>query len=76
MDKFSRIDDCVAIGKNKMRRLLFAYDLVLLASYEPDLPHALDGFATACDIALMKISTTKTEVLRLLKNSVMQQLRS
>ena len=32
MDKLSRIDECVTIGRCKISRLLFADDLVLLAS--------------------------------------------
>ena len=43
--------------------MLFADDLVLLASRKVDLQHSLDRFETACDLAVMKISTSKTEVL-------------
>ena len=53
------------MGNNKISRLLFADDLVLLASSESGLQRALNGFAAACDIAGMKISTSKTEVLHL-----------
>ena len=70
MDKLSRIDDCVIIGRCKTSPLLFADDLVLLASYESDLQHALHGFAAAYDIAGIKISTSKTEVLHLSRNPV------
>ena len=65
IDKLSRTDGCVTIGNNKISRLLFADDLVLLASSESGLQRALNGFAAACDIAGMKISTSKTEVLHL-----------
>ena len=37
----------------------------LLASLETGLQHALNGFAAACDIAGMKFSTSKTQVLHL-----------
>ena len=63
MDKLSRTDECVTIGRCKICRLFFADDLVLLASSEFGLHHALNGFAAACDIAGMKISTSETEVL-------------
>ena len=71
VDKFSRIDECVTIGKSKIRRLLFADDLVLLASSESGLQHALINFAASCDIAtLLKISSSKTKVLNILRNPV------
>ena len=60
MYKLSRTDLCVTIGRCKISRLLFADDLVLLASSESDLQHALKGFAAACDFAGMKIGTSKT----------------
>ena len=72
MDKLSRTDEFVTIGRSKISRLLFADDLVLLASSESGLQHAraLNGFAATCDIAGMKISTSKTKVLYLSRNSV------
>ena len=74
MDKLSRTDECVTIGRCKICRLLFADDLVLLVSSESGLQHALNGFAAARNIAGMKISTSKTsktsktEVLHLSRN--------
>ena len=50
------------------QRLLFADDLVLLSSTESGLQRALNSFADACDIAGMKISTAKTEVVHLSRN--------
>ena len=70
MVKLSRTDECVTIGRCKICRLLFADDLVLLASSESGIKHALNGFAAACGIAGMKISTSKTEVLHLSRNPV------
>ena len=70
MDKLSQTDECVTIGRCKISRLLFADDLVLLAFAESGLQHALNGFADACDIAGMKISTPKTEVLHLSRNPI------
>ena len=62
MDKLSKTDEYVTIGICKISRLLFADDLVLLASSESGLQHAINGFAAACDIDRIKISTSKTEV--------------
>ena len=67
MDKLSRTDECVMIGRWENSRLLFEYDLVLLASSESDLEYVLNSFPAACDIAGMKISTSKSEVLYLSK---------
>ena len=75
MDKLSRTDECFTIARCKNSQLLFADDLVLLASSESGLQHGLNGFAAACDIAGMKISTFKTEVLHLLINSVQRSLK-
>ena len=58
------------IGRCKINRLLFADGLVLLASSESSLQNALNGFAAARDIATMKISVSKTEILHLSRNSV------
>ena len=69
MDKFSRTDKCVMIGRCKISRLVFADDSVLLASSKSGLQHALNGFAETCDLDGMKISTSKTAVLHLLRNS-------
>ena len=70
MEKLSRTDECVTIGRCKISRLLFTDDLVLLASSESGLQHALNSFAAACDIAGIKISTSKTEILHLSTNPV------
>ena len=62
MGKLSRTDECVTIGRCKINQLLFADDLVLLASSESGLQRALDDFAAVCNIAEMKTSTSKTKV--------------
>ena len=69
MDKFSRTDECVTVGRCKICRLLFADNLVLLAFSESGLQHALNGLAAACEIARMKIF--QTEVLHLSRNVVL-----
>ena len=75
MSKLSQTDECVTIGRCKISRLLFADDLVLLALSESGLQHALNGFAAACDIAGMKISASKNEVLHLSRNPVQCSLQ-
>ena len=56
------------IGNCKISRLLFADDLVLLSSTESGLQRALNSYAGECNIVGVKMSTAKTEVLRLSKN--------
>ena len=75
MDKLRRTDDCVTIGRCKNSRLLFSADLVLLVFSESGLQHALNGFAAAYNIARIKISTSKAEVLHLTRNSVQCSLQ-
>ena len=75
MDKLSRTDEYVTIRRCKISRLLFADDLVLLVSSESGLQQTLNGFAAAQDIAGMKISTSKTEVLRISTNPVQCSLQ-
>ena len=65
IDMHSRVDEGVTIGDCNISRLLFADDLVLLASSESGLQCALNKFAATCDTAGMKISTSKTEILHL-----------
>ena len=57
------------IRRCKITWLLFADDLVLLASSKSGLQHALNGVAAACDVVEIKINTSKTEVLHLFKKS-------
>ena len=75
MDKLNQTDECVTIERCKISRLLFENDLVLLASSESGLQHAINGFAVTCGIAEMKISTSKTEVLHLPRNPVQCSLQ-
>ena len=75
MDKLSRTNECITIGRCKISRVLFADGLVLLASSESSLQQALNGFAATCDIAGMKISTSKTEVPHLSRNPVQCSLQ-
>ena len=68
IEKCSQADECATTGNCKISRLLFADDLVLLFSTESGLQRALNSFADTCNTAGMKISTAKTEVLRLSRN--------
>jgi len=68
MDSHSRVDERVTIGSCRINRLLFANNLVLLASSEHDFQQALDRLLGTCDRAGLKISTKKTEVLCLSTN--------
>ncbi|TWW63118.1 hypothetical protein D4764_03G0001260 [Takifugu flavidus] len=55
--------------------LLFADDVVLLASSARDLQRSLDRFATACEVAGMRISTSKSEAMILNRKKVECLLR-
>jgi len=67
LDSHSRVDEGVTFGSCRINRLLFADDVVLLASSQLSFQHALDWFSAACDRAGMKINTKNTEVLSLYK---------
>ena len=66
MGKFSRTNECVTIKRCTINRLLFA---------DAGFLRALNGFTAACDIAGMKISSFKTEVLHLSSNPVQCSLQ-
>ena len=57
-------------AKLNYQRVAFCRDFVWLASLKSGLLHALKDFADAYDIAGMKISTSKTKVLHLLRNPI------
>ena len=71
----SQTDKCVTIRRCKISRLLFANALVLLAFSQSGLQLAFNDFAAACDIAEMKISTSKTEVIHISRNAVQCSLQ-
>ena len=50
IDRHSLDEGGVMIGSSRISHLLFADDLVLLASSEPDLQHALERFANVCTL--------------------------
>ncbi|KAI3357920.1 hypothetical protein L3Q82_016305 [Scortum barcoo] len=47
-------------GNHRISSLLFADDVVLLASSSQDLQHVLERFAAKCEAAGMRISTSKS----------------
>ena len=75
IDKLSRINEYVTIGRCNISWLFFTDDLVLLASSESGLLQALNSFAPACDTAGMKISSSKTGVLHFLRNPIQCSLQ-
>ncbi|TWW77456.1 Transposon TX1 uncharacterized 149 kDa protein ORF 2 [Takifugu flavidus] len=66
MDRISRCShgvEGVRCGDLRIGSLLFADDVVLLASSARDLQRSLDRFAAACEAAGMRISTSKSEAM-------------
>ena len=73
MEKIDRDSFCssgITFGECNVRRLLYAYDLALLNSNKSDLQYALDQFSHTFLDAIMKISTTKTEIMCLSRHTV------
>ncbi|KAI3359807.1 hypothetical protein L3Q82_014176 [Scortum barcoo] len=50
-------------GNHRISSLLFADDVVLMASSGQDLQHVLERFAAECEAAGMRISTSKSEAM-------------
>ncbi|KAI3372506.1 hypothetical protein L3Q82_022982 [Scortum barcoo] len=62
-------------GNHRISSLLFADDVVLLASSSQDLQHVLERFAAECEAAGMRISTSKSEAMVLDRKRVACPLR-
>ncbi|KAI3354894.1 hypothetical protein L3Q82_004690 [Scortum barcoo] len=63
MDRISRRSqgpEGVRFGNHRISSLLFADDVVLMASSGQDLQHVLERFAAECEAAGMRISTSKS----------------
>uniref|UniRef100_A0A674MBB2 Reverse transcriptase domain-containing protein n=1 Tax=Takifugu rubripes TaxID=31033 RepID=A0A674MBB2_TAKRU len=78
MDRISRCShgaEGVQFGDLRIGSLLFADDVVLLASSARDLQLSLDRFVAACEAAGMKISTSKSEAMVLNRKKVECLLR-
>nr|XP_054597215.1 uncharacterized protein LOC129163481 [Nothobranchius furzeri] len=78
MDRISRCSygvECVEFGGRRISSLLFADDVVLLASSSSDLQLLLGRFTAECEAAGMRISTSKSETMVLDRKRVACQLR-
>ncbi|KAI3368076.1 hypothetical protein L3Q82_026899, partial [Scortum barcoo] len=62
-------------GNHRISSLLFADDVVLLASSSQDLQHVLERFAAECEAAGMRISTSKSKAMVLDRKRVACPLR-
>ncbi|KAI3367814.1 hypothetical protein L3Q82_026645 [Scortum barcoo] len=63
------------LGTTGFHPLLFADDVVLMASSGQDLQHVLERFAAECEAAGMRISTSKSEAMVLDRKRVACPLR-
>ncbi|KAK9541149.1 hypothetical protein VZT92_001216 [Zoarces viviparus] len=73
MDRISRRslgEENVRFGDLGIASLLFADDVVLLASSDRDLQHSLGRFAAECEAAGMRVSTSKSEAMVLCRKPV------
>ncbi|KAK3510915.1 hypothetical protein QTP70_025543 [Hemibagrus guttatus] len=73
MDRISRCSqglEGVRVGDDRISSLIFADDVVLLAPSSLDLQHALGCFAAECEVAGMRVSTSKSEAMVLDRKKV------
>ncbi|KAK3527338.1 hypothetical protein QTP86_021955, partial [Hemibagrus guttatus] len=73
LDRISRRSqglEGVRFGDHRISSLIFAEDVVLLASSGLDLQHALGRFAAECEAAGMRVSTSKSEAMVLDRKKV------
>ncbi|KAK3545104.1 hypothetical protein QTP70_000616 [Hemibagrus guttatus] len=73
MDRISRHSqglEGVQFGDHRISLLIFADDVVLLAPSSLDLQHALGRFAAECEVAGMRVSTSKSEAIVLDRKKV------
>ncbi|KAI3355417.1 hypothetical protein L3Q82_018256 [Scortum barcoo] len=75
LDERSQGPEGVRFGNHRISSLLFADDVVLLASSSQDLQHVLERFAAECEAAGMRISTSKSEAMVLDRKRVVCPLR-
>uniref|UniRef100_A0A8C6W0Z1 Reverse transcriptase domain-containing protein n=1 Tax=Nothobranchius furzeri TaxID=105023 RepID=A0A8C6W0Z1_NOTFU len=78
MDRISRHSqgvEGICFGGLRIRSLLFADHVVLLASSERDLQLLLERFAAECEAAGMRINSSKSETMVLIRKSVEFLLR-
>ncbi|KAK3506693.1 hypothetical protein QTP70_015431 [Hemibagrus guttatus] len=65
----------VRFGDHRISSLIFADDVVLLASSGLDLQHALGHFSAECEAAGMRVSTSKSEAMVLDRKKVARTLQ-
>ena len=73
MDRISRRSrgsESIRYGSLEVSSLLYADDVILLASSVQDLQRALERFAAECEAAGMRISTSKSEIMVLSRKRV------
>ncbi|KAK3522284.1 hypothetical protein QTP86_001721 [Hemibagrus guttatus] len=73
MDRISRCSqglEGVQFGDQRISLLLFVDDVVLLAPSSLDLQHALGHFVAECEMAGMRVSTSKSEAMVLDRKNV------
>ncbi|KAJ0002535.1 hypothetical protein NQD34_007684 [Periophthalmus magnuspinnatus] len=73
MDRISRCSqgsEGVWFGNHRISSLLFADDVVLMASLSQDLQQALGRFAAECEVAGIRISSSKSEAMVLDRKKV------
>ncbi len=73
MDRISRRSqgpEGVGFGDDAISSLLFADDVVVLATSDQDLQHALGRFAAECEAVGMRISASKSEAMVLSRKRV------
>ncbi len=78
MDRISRSSqgpEGVGFGEHAISSLLFADDVVVLATSDQDLQHALGRFAAECEAAGMRISASKSEAVFLSPKRVASPLQ-
>ena len=69
------LQESVRFGDLRIASLLFADDVVLLATSDRDLLHALGRFAAECEAFGMRVSTSKSEAMVLCRKTVECSLR-
>ena len=70
ISRHSRGGEGLQFGGLGILSLLFADDVVLMASSACDLKHSLDWFAAECEVVGMRISTSKSEAMVLSRKSM------
>ncbi|KAI3367478.1 hypothetical protein L3Q82_026202 [Scortum barcoo] len=75
ISRHSQGPEGVRFGNHRISSLLFADDVVLMASSSQDLQHVLERFAAECEAAGMRISTSKSEAMVLDRKRVACPLR-